>query len=125
VSRIQRGCAHRILQTPAPENGDVAHDSVHNEDAARELAIDRAPASLDFNFHGAKLVAAIGHASGGGSVGDENRTVEAFRMQEKLHNRGRDMNSVGYDVGAELVIRQHLAEIPGSRWSSGLMALKV
>jgi len=34
------------------------------------------------------------------------------------------MNSVGYDVGAQLVIRQHLADIPGSRWSSGLMALK-
>src|SRR3984893_6961211 len=33
-------------------------------------------------------------------------------MQAHLYHRGRDMNSVGYDVGAELVISQYLADNP-------------
>ncbi len=78
MSRIQRGCAHRILQTPAPENGDVAHGSVHSEDAARELAIDRAPTRLDFNFHGAKLL--VAEFTGVFTNADGNLFVETYNQ---------------------------------------------
>ena len=111
---VQRCGPYRILQTPTSELFHVTHGAIHGKDAAGEFAIgfamDCAAAIFDFDLYGPKLVGAVGHASGGGCVGNENGAFNALSPQEKFHHFRGDMNSIRNNVSSELLAGEHLAE---------------
>jgi hypothetical protein len=110
---VQRGGTYRIPQAPAGESSHVANGVIHGEDAAREVPIVRTLSVFHLDLNRAELVGAVGHAGGGGGVGDENRAFEAHCSQEKLYDLGGDVNSIHDHVGGELAIGKNLAEDAG------------
>ena len=77
------------------------------------MSVAQALAVLHFYFERSQAIAAVGHAGGGGRVGDQNGIFRPFCLQKQLNDGWIEVNSIRDDVGRDLRIGQHLAEDAG------------
>ena len=112
--RILAGGRHGLGQIPFREKRQIAYGTVHGQNASGQLAVCQAFAIANIHFERPKPVAAIGHAGGRNSIGDEHGLLRAFGVGYEFHNDGVEMNAVGDEVRADAAIGEHRTQNAGT-----------
>ncbi len=102
-----------FAQTPVGKLSHVAYGAIHGKYAARETSVGRSSSIFNHDFDRAELVDAFRHACGGHRVGNEDGALDAFRLQKDFHDFRRDVNSIGDEVGCNVVVAEHFSDDSG------------
>src|SRR5205807_4180768 len=99
-----------LLQLPSRKGHHVADCAIKGQNTACQFAQVLATAITYLHFKTAQAVNSVRHIRRTYRVSNEYGAVSAFRAQEQFQHARMDMNSVGDDVGCQLVVLQDCAQ---------------
>ena len=97
--RIQGHHPDHLLKSPGSKVHHIADSAVQGQHTSSKFAFVLAAITFHFDFEAAQAVFSIRHAGGADGVGNQNCPLHAFRGEKHLHDRRRDVNAIGNDVG--------------------------
>src|SRR5437016_5053660 len=86
---------------------------IHGQCATCEASVYEASASLQFYFKRSQLITTIGHAGGGDCIRDQRHILNSFGLHKKINHGGRHVESVGDDVGGQMIVGENLGQNAG------------